>query len=389
MKLLENILVPTDFGPAAGDAVKTAIFVAKQFNSKICLLHAMPATVDFDAHVRAMFEEKIGDRLQEIADQIRAEGIHDVETVVDHGVPFYQIDLHATQRDVNVIIVGAGKSAHGGLFRLGTTTARIRRKATKPVWIVKPGVSPQISKILCPVDCSKSSGCALKNAIHLSREFPAELTVLTVVQGLPDYYERFGEVATEAKEASAREQLPQFERFLGDFDFSDVHWNKVIRYGKPTREIVATAHETKSDLLVMGSVGRTGLTRILMGGVSRRVAQEIPCSIVTVKSEHAIRLRLDAEIADTEAHFKQGQELLEHGLPEEALSQFQYCIAKNAMYASAWEGLAAVHRRLDHEKEAKSCTEKAKSIVQQLSNRRIEADIRSRHPLFGPQRHCL
>ena len=389
MKLMGNILVPTNFSPTAEDVVKTAIFVAKQFNSEICLLHVMPATVDFDSHVRAMFEEKIGDRLQEIADQIRAEGIQDVETVVDHGVPFDQIDTHATQRNVNVIIMGAGKSAHGGLFRLGTTTARIRRKATKPVWIVKAGDSPRISKILCSVDCSKSSGRALKSAIHLSREFPAELTVLTVVQGLPDYYEHFGKVAAEAREAAAKEQLPQFEQFLGDFDFTDVRWSKVIRYGKPTREIVATAHETKSDLLVMGSVGRTGLARIMMGGVSRRVAQEIPCSIVTVKSEHAIRLRLDAEIADTEACFKQGLELLEHGLPEEALSQFQHCIAKNTMYASAWEGLAAVHRRLDHEDEAQSCTEKAKSIIQQISNRRIEADIRSHHPLFGPKRHYL
>ena len=346
--------------------MQTAVFVAKQFNSEICLLHVMPGTVDFCSNVRGMFMKKVDDRLQEIAEQIRAEGIQGVETVVDNGVPFDQIDKHATERDVNVIIMGAGKSADGGPFRLGTTAARIRRKATKPVWIVKPGASPQINKILCPVDCSKSSGRALKNAIHLSRRFPAELTVLTVVQGLPDYYERFGEVAAEAEEASAQEQLPQFEQFLGDFDFHDVSWNKVIRYGKPYREILAVARETKSDLLVMGSVGRTGLSRILMGGVARRVALEMPCSIVTVKSEHAIRLRLDAEIADIAAHLKQGQELLERGFPEEALSQFQHCIAKDMMYAPAWEGLAAAHRRLDHEEEAEKCKERARSIVQHL-----------------------
>jgi nucleotide-binding universal stress UspA family protein len=389
MKFLERILVPTDFSPTAEDAVHTAIFVAKRFNSKFCLLHVMPGTVDSYPEVRAMVIERVNDRLQEITDQIRAEGIQDVETVVDHGVPFDQIDKHATQRDVNVIIMGAGKSAHGGSFRLGTTAARIRRKATKPVWIVKPGASPQISKILCTVDCSKSSGRALKNAIHLSRELPADLAVLTVVQGLPDYYQHFGKIDAKAEKASAQEQLPQFEQFLGEFDFHDVHWNKVIRYGKPAQEIVAVAHETKSDLLVMGSVGRTGLSRIMIGGVARRVAQEIPCSIVTVKSEHAIRLRLDDEIADIEVHLKQGQELLEHGFPEEALSQFQHCIAKNKMYAPAWEGLAAAYRRLNNEKEANNCAAKAKSIVQQLWDRRIEADIRSRHPLLGLKRRYL
>jgi len=389
MKLLEKLLVPTDFSPAAEDAVQTAVFVAKQFKSEICLLHVMPGTVDFCSNVRGMFVKKVDDRLQEIAEQIRAEGIQAVQTVVDNGVPFDQIDKHATERDVNVIIMGAGKSADGGPFRLGTTTARIRRKATKPVWIVKPGASPQINEILCPVDCSKSSGRALKNAIHLSRRLRAELTVLTVVQGLPDYYERFGEIAAGAEEASAQEQLPQFEQFLGDCDFHDVSWNKVIRYGEPCREILAVARETKSDLLVMGSVGRTGLSRILMGGVARRVALEMPCSIVTVKSEHAIRLRLDAEIADIAAHLKQGQELLERGFPEEALSQFQHCIAEDMMYAPAWEGLAAAHRRLDHEEEAEKCKERARSIVQHLWDRQVEADIRSRHPLVGRKRHYL
>jgi nucleotide-binding universal stress UspA family protein len=389
MKLLERILVPTNFSAAAEDAVQTAIFVAKQFNSEICLMHVIPGAVDSSSEVGAMVMKRVGDQLQRIADQIRAEGIGGVETIVEHGVPFDQIDMQATQRDVNVIILGAGKSSQGSPFCLGTTAARIRRKASKPVWIVKPGVSSKISKILCPVDFSKSSGLALKNAIHLSREFPAELTVLTVVQGLPDYYERFDDVVEEAEETFAQKQLPQFEQFLEDFDFHDVHWNKVIRYGKPAQEIVAVAGEIKADLLVMGTVGRTGLARILMGSVTRKVAQGMPCSIATVKSEHAIRLQLDAEIADIEVHLKQGQELLEHGLAEEAMSQFRHCIAKNRMYAPAWEGLAAANRRLNHKKEAKNCAEKAKSIVQQLWDRRIEADIRSRHPLLGRKRRYL
>lgn len=389
MKLLEKILVPTDFSPAADDAVKTAVFVAKKFNSEICLLHAMPGTLDFSSSVRSMVGKKVGEHLQEIAEQIRAEGIQGVETVVENGVPFDLIDKHSTARDVNVIIIGAGKAGTDGPFRLGTTAARIRRKATKPVWIVAPGASPQINKILCPVDCSESSGRALKNAIHLSREFSTKLTVLTVLQGLPENYQRFIEVGADAEEASTKMQVPHYDQFLANFDFHNVSWDKVIRYGEPYREIVAVARQTKPDLLVMGTVGRTGFSRILIGGVTRSVAQEMPCSIVTVKSEHAIRLRLDAEIADIGAHLKQGHELLEHGLPEEALIQYQHCLAKNTMYSPAWEGLAAVHRRLGHEKEAENCAEQAKSIGKQIEKSRIEADIRSSHPLLGRKRHYL
>ena len=155
-------------------AVQTATYVAKHFNSEICLLHVMPGTVDFCSNARDLFDKKVHDRLYEIAEQIRAEGIQNVEAVVESGVPFDEIDKQATLRDVNVIIMGAGKSTDDGPFRLGTTTARIRRNATKPVWIVKSGSSPKINNILCPVDCSESSGRGLKNAIHLSRKFLGE-----------------------------------------------------------------------------------------------------------------------------------------------------------------------------------------------------------------------
>ena len=95
-----------------------------------------------------------------------------------------------------------------------------------------------------------------------------------------------------------RNTYPSLNDFSAIMTSIRVSWSKLIRYGEPCREILAVARETKSDLLVMGSVGRTGLSRILMGSVARKVAQEMPCSIVTVKSEHVIRLRLDAEIAD-------------------------------------------------------------------------------------------
>ncbi len=389
MKILERILVPTDFSHAAKDAVRTAIFVAKKFSSEICLLHVIPGTLNFSSDVRAMVEKKVGEHLRKTVEQIRAEGIQSVEAVIENGVPADQIDQHAMRGDVNVIIMGAGELGNGKPFRLGTVTARIRSQATKPVWAVKPGVLPRFSKILCPVDCSESSGRALKNAIHLAREFPAELTVLAVNQGLPDYYEPFGKAAAVEVEPFTEEPLPQLDPFLAHSDFHNVCLNKVIRHGDPVRQIVTTAHETKADLLVMGSVGKTGFSKLWIGGVTRKVAQEMPCSIVTVKSEHAVRLRLDAEADGIKAHFKQGQELLEHGFPEEAMSQFQHCIALNSMHAPAWEGMAAAHRRMAHLKETSKCTEKAMSIVQQIEDIRLETEIRSHHPLLGRKRHYL
>jgi len=110
----------------------------------------------------------------------------------------------------------------------------------------------------------------------------------------------------------------------------------------------------------------------------------MPCSTVTVRSENAIRLRLDPESADLEAHFKLGHELLALGFPEEAGAQFRHCIAKDSLHAPAWEGLAVAHRRMGQEEEARQFEEHAEHVVETLYHREIEADIRSKHPLFRP-----
>lgn len=99
-----------------------------------------------------------------------------------------------------------------------------------------------------------------------------------------EFYKDLGFWLTEESWASDESR---FMRFLEGFDFRDVDWSKVVRKGKAHEEILATSKEMGMDLLVMGSVGRIELPRILMGSVAERVIREMPCSIVTFKSQHA------------------------------------------------------------------------------------------------------
>ncbi len=71
--------------------------------------------------------------------------------------------------------------------------------------------------------------------------------------------------------------------------------------------------EKHTDLIIMGSAGKTGLSRILLGSVAEKVTREVPCSVITMKSEDAIRLYIEAQIDDLETHFKEGRESLEEG----------------------------------------------------------------------------
>ncbi len=384
MKLLERILVPTDFSPGAEDALQVAVLVAKQFQSEITLLHVVPGSSHRYSGAAGMIKTSVEEELHDAQRRVREQGVPTVHTLVDFGVPFYQINQQADQAEVNVIILGARQEAGDGPCALGTTAAGVRRTASKPVWTVKPGTTPAIRRILSAVDFTEASGRALQNAIHLSRGFDAELTVLRVAAGSSSSSKSGERTDPDAEEAGAKREQDILAGFIQEFDFHNVRWKSLIRQGKPHEEIVKVAEETESDLLVLGSVGRGRLTRMLLGGVGRKIARQMPCSMVTVRSEDAIRLRLDPESADLEAHFKLGHELLALGFPEEAGAQFRYCIAKDNLHAPAWEGLAVVHQRLGQDEEAKRFEEHAEHVIETLYHREIEADIRSKHPLFRP-----
>ena len=377
MKLLERVLLATDFSTGADDALQVALSVVKTFHSELVLLHVLPG-VPGRPLVTDMVKKTLSEQLQDIAHNAQAEGVGTVAIVTASGVPCDEIGRLADQRDVNVIIVGSGETVSADQYRLGATAAAVSRNAARPVWVVKRGAPPRINKILCAVDLLGPSRCALRNAVHLSRSFQAELTVMTVIQPLSGRCWGLGRVSTSSQEAHVKAQEAQLDRLLRDFDLCDVGWHKVLREGKPHEEILAVAIETEADLLVIGSGGRTGLTRMLAGSIAERVAGKVPCSMITVKSEPAIRLRLDAGVADGRARCIQGQELLKKGFPAEAICQFEQCIAQDSKYTPAWEGLAAAYKRLGQEKNSERCLATAREVGQTRGERQVNADLQSK-----------
>lgn len=360
MKLLEKILFATDFSDAAGNAAQVAIAVAKTFDSEIILMHVIPEFYS-SALALKIAQHTVMQELERIQEDMISEGIESPPIILEAGSPFVHIIQQANFSDVNLIMLGSGEES-----RLGITAEKMMRKANKPVWVVKAGVQPSIKKILCPVDFSKPSHRALSNAIHLARRFQAKLTVMHVVQSLSGFYLNMAQKSAIGQETFAAEQQARFERFLQTFDFYNVHWNMLITQGKPDQEILNLARQLESDLLIMGTVGQNDHPRNLMGSVTQKVIRQLPCSIITVKTESVIQLHMDHEIADLEAHFQRGKELLENGLPTEAMREFHHCIDKDILFAPAWEGLAAALERLGLEEQAEPHRARAKEIRQKL-----------------------
>ena len=385
MKLLQCIIVPVDFGPRTDSAVDTAASLAKAFDSEVHLLHVVPNLDDESSEAREvlnMASQAASSRLVEISSRLESEGMTAVSAVVKEGCPFEQIIEHADGVDANVIVIGARRD-DAEASRLGTTAERLCRRSNKPVWIVQPNSQLAPRSILCPVDGSPPSRRALNNAVHLARRFDAELIVLHVVRPYSLLPGLIPSVQKGMEQKHLKTETERFERFVGEFDFHKVRWQKMVCEGIPADMIVQKAAQHSVDLIVMGSVGRSGLSRILLGTVAGKVAGNLPCSMVMVKAEDAIRLKVDEELSDLETHYLHGCQLLEHGFLDEARRQFTQCFRISATFAAAWEGLADVYERQGNVSRAEECRQTARRIEETLEWRRVEADIRRGHPLWN------
>lgn len=133
----------------------------------------------------------------------------------------------------------------------------------------------RITKILYATDFSSYSNQAYFHAVALAEKHGASLTILFV------YSPSFGtpEVHSEGDDASYwRNQLKQIRPVDGSIPV-----NHVFLEGDPATEIVRYATDRGVDLIVMGTHGRTGLERLLMGSVAEKVMREAPCSVLVVK----------------------------------------------------------------------------------------------------------
>ena len=153
-----------------------------------------------------------------------------------------------------------------------------------------------IKSILHPTDFSEQSGYGFQMACALARDYGARLLVCHVYQPPPVVYGEFGVAPPPPGEApeSLRERLG---RVRPPDDAVDVQ--HYLLEGEAAEEIVELARDSLCDLIVMGTHGRTGLGRLLMGSVAEQVMRHAPCPVLTIKAPMEAALAGTATLAMT------------------------------------------------------------------------------------------
>lgn len=199
--------------------------------------------------------------------------------------------------DLDVDLVVLGTEGRGGVRRMacGSVAEAVLRRSRRPVMVVRnPGEArgtAGIRRILHPTDFSEGSRPALAMARVLARAERAELVLIHVApEAVPGGGAFFAPPVVEPE----REQLARLEE-QSAAALPGLSVRSHLCQGDAAGEIVLAADDFQCDLIVMGSHGRTGLRRLLMGSVAESVCRNAPCPVLIIRGGRAEPAGTEAE----------------------------------------------------------------------------------------------
>ena len=249
----------------------------------------------FAADVTAVSELKgaVIDRAREVVDRARiglAERGFVIETDVALGDPRVEIVRQAEEWKADLVVVGARGLGTVKRLLLGSISDAVARHAPCPVLVVK-GRRRRLGSVLVAVDGSDDSARAVRFLESLALARQTRMRLLGVVEPL-----RYPTTAPRAADRKLREILRELEdERRGELDralqqaavqLGDkvARVNRYTPSGDPAEEILVTARDFDTDLVVMGARGLGGVARVLLGSVSEKVLHHARCPVLIVKA---------------------------------------------------------------------------------------------------------
>ncbi len=293
----KRILVATDFSECSRVALDICISASKCMKTKLYILHTIEKFPhDYRHLLSSTTHSNMKQKLEEEAmNKIKAMlpeellGSEDIVPIIRFGKPLSEVIQFAKEKDVDIIAIGTHGRAGVDRIILGSVAERVVRKAHCPVMVVRSRKYIGFKRIIVPIDFSDCSRIALEYAAATARAHRSKLTILHVYEeSFIEPYVRAANTEEEAQEIiRGIEQVNEgkYDEFLKKIDLGGVEYDKLLRKGIPSNEIVETAREQQAQLIVVGTHGRSGIKHMLIGSDAEEVVRNAPCDIVVVKPE--------------------------------------------------------------------------------------------------------
>jgi nucleotide-binding universal stress UspA family protein len=294
MKSNRKVFVAIDFSPAADEALRQAHERAVSPDDQLAVCHIIPnelrSNLLFPQFTkRAALEvpvevETISEAVARRVSEITGRTDRDVEIIADHGTPYAEILTRAEAWGADLIVVGSHGMTSDASVLLGGVTDKVIRYAHSPVLVARP--AKVRGRIVAGTDFSDPALPAVEAAVEEVNRTKGQLSIvhsLELFWTLTSAGAMGGGYPVISEEVYTEMQKAAHERMEGILHKFGTHGDILVKRGPAGPVLVSVATEINAELLVVGTVGRTGLRRLLLGSVAETVASHAPCSVLIVR----------------------------------------------------------------------------------------------------------
>jgi nucleotide-binding universal stress UspA family protein len=266
----KKLLVCTDGSPESRDAVRVGLDLGRRCDARVVVFQALDINPEFEAvapELMPRVEEEIRAWLEAMKAEAAARGMS-IDTRWRRRVPAYAAIIEeAAEMEADLILMG--RHGRSGLARLllGSVTGRVIGHSPINVLVVPKEAVPTFAKVLIANDGSPYGNAAWEEALSLARGSGGALYGICVAR----------------EEGDIPEADAILKKMLAAGNEHGVPVTAVMPQGQaPDDAIIQAALKYGVDLIILGSHGRTGLSRLLMGSVTERVIGSAPCPVLVV-----------------------------------------------------------------------------------------------------------
>ena len=310
---LTVVLIGTSLDEESDTVVRAGLAIARAAGARVHLVHAVriePILVHAEAGMgRDLAQEQIAWREKELRRQVERVGIAASELAgcaVLAGAPHRVLTDTAGTVGAGLIAIGTTRSGPLAAELMGSTADRVLRKASCPVLLVRGELAVPPRRVLAPVDLGSLSGDAFRCGLSLLTQIAkGEEVAVRVVHAvsfldtLAVHHQTPGGISAEQVERLAAEELRRF--VLENRAEAPFRMDSAVLAGEARFEILHDLEGNPADLVVLGTHGRGGLDRMMLGSVASTVARKAPCSVLLIAPEATLEQGIaDAVTVQTE-----------------------------------------------------------------------------------------
>jgi len=301
MKRFKNILLVTDLKPKNNNALHRAITLAHRNKARLTIMEIIengteqsPEAFPFKKQniIKKWVEKKklqLDDKIEAIQDKDLT-----ITAQIRTGRPFLEIIQKVLCDGHDLVMVPAEGKTRFSDNIYGSTSMHLMRKCPCPVWIIKPERQRKYYRILAAVDLDEFGRSPdllnrkiMDLATSLAQWFKSQLHV---VYAWTIFGENFLEGVSheEIRKLESKVQRDfrtKMRLFLSQYDLKNIS-NKLHINKGPAKIVIPTLVEKqKIDLIIMGTVCRTGIEGFFIGNTAEGTLQQVNCSVLTVKPD--------------------------------------------------------------------------------------------------------